>query len=30
MTREEFKNLKVGEKFNLGYRRFEVKRGDGK
>lgn len=29
MTKEEFWNLKVGEKFNVGYRRFEVKKGDG-
>lgn len=25
MTKEEFENLKVGEKFILGYRRFETK-----
>lgn len=29
MTKEEFKNLKVGEKFNIGYRSFEVKKGNG-
>lgn len=29
MTEEEFENLKAGEKFNLGYRFFEVKKGDG-
>ncbi len=29
MTDKEFKNLGVGEKFNIGYRRFEVKKGDG-
>lgn len=29
MELKEFRNLKVGEKFNLGYKRFEVKRGDG-
>ena len=26
MELKEFRNLKVGEKFNLGYKRFEVKK----